>query len=240
MTKNPIIGITLDVEEDNDSYSAYPWYALRKNYVDSVAKFGGTPITLPHILKRVDEYIEMLDGLLMTGGFYDVDPSVYGEKAKSDKVIQKDSRTNFELSIFKKAFDKGIPILGICAGEQIMNVALGGTLIQHIPDVIDNCLEHEQDTPKHETSHIITVDKDSKLHAIVGNDNFQVNSTHHQAVKAPGNGLKVVATAPDGVIEAIEHESHRFCIGVEWHPEYQSIPEDEKIFEHFVKACGSK
>ena len=237
-SKRPIIGVTLDIEPDNDSYSAYPWYALRCNYLESIEEFGGTPLPLPHFKNEIENYINLIDGLVMTGGFYDVDPACYGEKLSSEKVIQKDTRTEFELGMFKAAIDKNMPILGICAGEQIMNVALGGTLHQHIPDSVPNCLEHEQKTPKHQTSHSIKLDKSSKLYKICGNENFDVNSTHHQAVKMPGKGLKAVAHAPDGVIEAIEHDSHRFCIGVEWHPEYLSTEQDKNIFKKFISECN--
>ncbi len=236
MSKKPIIGISLD-HETKETYSSFPWYALRENYSHCVANFGAVPILLPHIPELASSYMDIIDGLILTGGDFDIHPKFYGEEITSAKVSTKDSRTKFEMEICKKSIEKKIPILGICAGHQLINVVLGGSLHQHIPDSIPNHLVHEQPAPKHLPHHDIEVVKGSMLHKIVGNEKYKVNSTHHQAVKKLGKDLIVSSKASDGVIESIEHVSHPFCIGVEWHPEYLACKEDELLIESFVTAC---
>lgn len=236
MKKQAVIGITLDFET-NDSYAKYPWYALRENYFTAVNKFGAIPLPLPHFPEYADYYFSLIDGLLITGGNFDVNPKYYGQEITSDKVSTKDKRTKFEINICKLAMDRKLPILGICGGEQLMNVVMGGTLIQHIPDSVENYLEHEQKVAKHIPTHQINVKPSTLLHKITGSNQFHINTTHHQAVDKLGKGFVASATAPDGVIEAIENPSFPFCLGVQWHPEYLSTPEDNLLFESFVKAC---
>jgi putative glutamine amidotransferase len=240
MTKNrplfPKIGITLDYEEA-PTYSKKPWYALRENYCSAVGSLGALPLPLPHEVDKVEEYLELIDGLLITGGAFDVAPELYGQNEKHDTVVTKDKRTKFEFAITRGAIERNIPVLGICGGEQLLNVVLGGTLIQHIPDSIENALEHEQKNPRDEPGHGIKITEGSLLSRIVGKDTMNINSAHHQAVLKPAPGAKVNATAPDGVIEGIELPTHPFCIGVQWHPEYHVDAGDKKIFEAFIEAC---
>lgn len=232
----PIIGISLDSEREGD-YSKFPYYVLRKNYIEAVEQAGGIPILFSHELSLIDDYINMIDGLLIPGGDFDIDPSFYGEEIASDTVTMKKSRADFEREFIEKAFKKEIPILGICAGMQLMNVYFGGSLIQHIPDEIESFLEHEQKVLHDIATHEIDIVGGSILNKITGSTKMEVNSSHHQAVKDLGKGLEVSATAPDGVIEAIELRGHKFCVGVEWHPEYLIKEEDENIFKAFVAAC---
>ena len=138
----PIIGITLD-EENKHTYSKYPWYAARKNYVDSINKAGGVGIFLPNSPEAIDRYISIINGLVVTGGDFDIDPQIYGENVISSKVSVKENRTNFEYKLTSKALKKDKPVLGICGGQQLINVVLGGTLIQHIPDAIETKINHE-------------------------------------------------------------------------------------------------
>lgn len=238
MTMKPLIGITLDAEKPG-GYSQFPWYALRENYADSISQFGGAPLMLPHEPERVAEYLSVIKGLVVTGGNFDIDPSHYGEAAH-ESVVTKDRRTKFEWAILKGALEKDIPILGICGGEQLMNVILGGSLVQHIPDEIENALEHQQrlaGTPQGTPHHFVKITEGSLLHTITGSTGYKTNSSHHQAVKKLGKGLVVSAVAEDGVIEAIEHPGKRFCLGLEWHPEYQSSQEDKKILAAFIEAA---
>lgn len=234
---HPVIGFTLDFEEGG-GYSKMPWYALRENYCASVSRFGAIPLPLPHEVNMVDSYLGMIDGLVVTGGAFDVSPDYYGESSKHETVKTKDRRTKFEFAITRGAVDKKLPILGICGGQQLLNVVLGGTLIQHIPDTIKNALEHEQKNPRTEPGHEVAVKAGTLLHRIVGKDKIAVNSAHHQAVAKPAPGTIVDATAPDGVIEGIEIPDHPFCLGVQWHPEYFVSDADEKIMRAFVAACG--
>ena len=125
----PLIGITLDSEDaSTESYSKFPWYALRKNYASVVVKVGGIPIILPHEPSLINGYLNMIDGLIVTGGNFDVDPSMYGDYINHETVKLKPKRTQFEMTITRNALERDMPILGICGGQQLLNVILGGTL----------------------------------------------------------------------------------------------------------------
>ena len=225
----PLIGITLDSEK-NKNYSKFPWYAIRENYLSSISKFNIIPIPLPHEKKFTDSFGKLLDGLIITGGNFDIDPKIYNQSKKGSKNI-KSKRTNFEIKIFKKFLQLNKPILGICGGAQLINVAMSGTLIQ---DLKKTPINHEQINPRNETSHIINIYKESKLYEICKRKSINVNSAHHQAVKKLGKDLIVSALASDGVIEGIEHLKHRWCIGLQWHPEFLITGHDLKILKNFV------
>jgi putative glutamine amidotransferase len=236
MPTRPIIGVTLDAEEPG-GYSKLPWYALRKNYFAALAEAGALPIALPHHAELAEAYLDRIDGLLVTGGAFDVDPSLYGEGSTHPTVTLKAGRTDFELAVTRGALARDMPVLGICGGEQLLAVALGGTLIQHIPDSIRTEIEHEQPNPRHEPGHEVAIAEGTLLARIIGKPRMAVNSAHHQAVATPGAGARVNATAPDGVVEGVEHPGHRFALGVQWHPEYAVDPADPLIFAAFVEAC---
>jgi putative glutamine amidotransferase len=235
-TAPPLIGVTLDGEEPG-GYSRYPWYALRANYTEAIARAGGLPVALPHHPALAEAYLDRIDALVVTGGAFDVDPAMYGAAERHATVTLKQERTAAELALVRGALARDLPVLGICGGEQLLAVALGGTLLQHIPDSIAAALEHEQPTPRHLPSHSIAIMEGSKLHRIVGVTSMQVNSAHHQAVATPGPQAVVDATAPDGVIEGIESDQYRFCLGVQWHPEFLIDPGDGKILAALVAAC---
>lgn len=214
-----------------------PWYAIRENYCDAVAAAGGLAICLPHQPELAESYLEELDGVLVTGGAFDVDPALFGAATRHSTVTLKEKRTAFELAVTRGALARDLPVLGICGGQQLLNVVLGGTLIQHIPDEIAEPLAHEQPNPRTEAGHSVSVAEGTKLRAIVGKSEIEVNSAHHQAVKALGPGVVANALAPDGVIEGIEDPRQRFCIGVQWHPEYHITGADSALFDAFVAAC---
>ncbi len=234
----PLIGLTLDSEEAG-GYSKFPWYALRQNYCSSVSEAGGVPLVLPHEPAAVERYIDLLDGLIVTGGAFDVDPALFGADAKHESVTTKANRTQFEWVITKGMLARNKPVLGICGGQQLLNVVLGGTLIQHIPDAVPNALAHEQPNPRDQAGHSVRIAAGSRLHAIVGRDELPVNSAHHQAVDKPAPGCIVDAVAPDGVIEGIEHPDYRFCIGVQWHPEFFISEGDRALYAAFIEAAKS-
>ena len=232
----PLIGITLDSEEPG-GYSTLPWYALRRNYCDAVAAAGGLPLPLPHHPELAEAYLGRLDGLVVTGGAFDVDPALFGAPIRHETVTLKTRRTDFELAMVKGALDRDMPLLGICGGEQLLAVALGGTLIQHIPDEIRSPLAHEQPNPRSEPGHAVDVVAGTLLRRIAGTASVAVNSAHHQAVNTVPAGVVINATAADGVIEGIEVPSRRFCLGLQWHPEYAIDPADTAIFHAFIEAC---
>ncbi|HVI51911.1 MAG TPA: gamma-glutamyl-gamma-aminobutyrate hydrolase family protein [Candidatus Sulfotelmatobacter sp.] len=232
----PLIGITLD-SEDPGGYSKLPWYALRQNYCDAVAEAGGLPLPLPHHPELADAYLDRIRGLVVTGGAFDVDPALFGAATTHETVKLKGRRTAFELAIVKGALKRDMPILGICGGEQLLAVALGGTLIQHIPDEVEHSLAHEQPNPRTEPGHDVALTPGSRLHAIAGAPSIPTNSAHHQAVKTVPASILVNAVTEDGVIEGIEDPARRFCIGVQWHPEYAISPADTALFHAFIEAC---
>lgn len=234
--RRPVIGVTLDSEQPG-GYSKYAWYAIRQNYADAIVAAGGLPVALPHDASLAAEYLDRIDALVVTGGAFDVDPALYGDGDRHATVTLKEGRTAAELALTSGALARGMPVLGICGGEQLLAVALGGTLIQHIPDAISDALEHEQTNPRHEPGHPVAVRSGTLLHRIVGASEMRVNSAHHQAVRDPGPYAVVNAVAPDQVIEGVEDARYRFCLGVQWHPEFFIDPGDRRIFDALIAAC---
>ncbi|KAF0115512.1 MAG: putative glutamine amidotransferase [Rhodospirillaceae bacterium] len=233
----PVIGITLDSEAPG-GYARMPWYALRQNYCAVVARAGGLPLPLPHLPDLVAAYLERLDGLVLTGGAFDIDPALFGATVRHATVTLKEDRTRFELALLMGALARDMPVLGICGGQQLLNVALGGTLVQHIPDEVAGCLAHEQPNPRTEAGHEVMVTPESLLYRVVAERTLAVNSAHHQAVRTVGPGVVVSARAADGVIEAIEAPARRFCLGVQWHPEYEITRADSRLFAALVRAAA--
>ncbi len=232
----PVIGVTLDSESPG-GYSKYPWYAQRQNYSAAVAAGGGLPVSIPHLPELAADYLGQINGLVVTGGAFDVDPALYGDASRHATVTLKENRTATELALVRGALARNLPVLGICGGQQLLAVALGGTLIQHIPDAVAGALAHEQPNPRHEPGHAVRVVSGTLLHRVVATSEMRVNSAHHQAVREPGPSAVVDATAPDGVIEGIEDARYRFCLGVQWHPEFLIDQGDRRIFDAFIAAC---
>ena len=233
--KKPLIGITLD-NENPGNYSNFPWYAIRANYLSSIYKFKAIPFPLFHENKAVKSIVKLIDGLIITGGNFDINPKLYGKKNKGSRNL-KLKRTSFEIAIFKEFLKSSKPILGICGGEQLMNIALGGSLVQDIKKNKINLINHEQENPRNETSHKINIIKNTKLSKIINKDKIMVNSAHHQSVKRLGKELIKSAVAEDGIIEAIEHKKHNWCIGVQWHPEFLITSYDSNIINNFINAA---
>lgn len=239
MTK-PVIGITADHRDPSaeDRSEGKPGtYYLRENYSEMVVKAGGVPLVLPHEPELADEILGRVDALIVTGGDFDIDPAMFGATTRHETVKIKGRRTEFEAAAARAALARDIPVLGICGGQQLLNVILGGTLYQHIPDEVTGALEHEQKTPRNQPGHKVKVTPGSLLHRITGAEELSVNTAHHQAAKTVGPGVTVNAVAEDTVIEGIEDARYKFCLGVQWHPEFDVSAGDEKIFSAFVAAA---
>lgn len=230
MTK---IAIILDYET-TPTYAQYPWYALRTNYVDAVAKAGGVPYLLGYYPEYVALYQKEFDGLLIAGGDFDIPPAYYGEQATG--VWQyKSNRSQFEMLMLQGMLAQNKPVFGICGGMQLINVCYGGTLIQ---DISITTVQHQQTKPKHLPEHIVHIQAGSLMHECSKRHDIMVNSTHHQGIKVIGNGLVATAIAEDGLVEAIEDPAHNFCLGVQWHPEYLTHAYDFALFKAFVAKAA--
>jgi putative glutamine amidotransferase len=232
----PIVGLTLDTAGPT-GIGTVGRYLIRENYCSAIAKAGGIPMCLPHEAELAAAYADRIDALVVTGGAFDVDPRLFGAAARHATVTLKEGRTQFEWIVTKAMLDRDKPVLGICGGEQLINVILGGTLIQHIEDEITGHVLHEQPNPRDEPGHIVQVKAGTLLHRLTGARELAVNSAHHQAVKDVGPEVAVNAVAPDGVIEGIESKRHRFCLGVQWHPEFRMHRGDEQIFAGLIAAA---
>jgi len=214
-----------------------------EDYRQAILHVGGEPVVLD-ISTPVDEALRSIDGLLLTGGD-DVEPARYGEPAHPTTVEAEPGRDEFEIGMVTAARAREVPIFAICRGVQLLNVAFGGTLVQDIPTQLPGALEHSLPCPPNQAftfAHEVWIEKDSLLGTLMRerltDDTCEVNSRHHQAVKEIASGFKVAATAPDGVIEAIEDPAALFCLGVQWHPEnFWRTGEFRTLFEAFVQAC---
>lgn len=229
----PVILITCTVVEQPD-----PRYLQRAYYVDSVAKAGGLPLLIPPFSSGDEMFdaLSLADGVVFTGSS-DLDPSLYGQERHEKTKLMHRRREKFEMEFVKLVYENDVPLLAICGGFQILAVSLGGTLIQHIPDSVENALSHfttAQESPTHDVS----IGSGSMLRSIVGKETLRTNSFHHQALKDVPAALTVTAHSPDGVIEAYEDTSKKFCLGVQWHPERMTgDKEQEAVFAAFVKAA---
>ena len=229
----PIIALTLDYET-NKEYSKFPWYAIRENYFTAIEECGGIGIGVPHNTDDASLLLKKVDGLLITGGNFDINPNIFGENNIHSTVKLKEQRTKFEMLASEIILNDNKPLLGICGGEQLINVLYQGTLIQHIPDEIENYLEHEQPNPKNEAGHSIY-----KRNARLKNNIKKTIMTNSfiSGSQKPGKGLVINAFSEDGVIEGIEDPSMNFCIGVQWHPEFFIQDSDKLLLKAFINSC---
>ncbi len=193
--------------------------ALGMSYLRAVERAGGLPVVLPPLaLDRVSGLLDRLSGLLLSGG-PDLDPAAYGRSAHPELGPTEPKLDVFEVQLAREADTRGLPILGICRGAQALNIARGGTLHQHLPEVTDGSIVHRQHEPGSKATHKVSIAHDSGLATVVGCRQLAVNSFHHQAIERLGGGLHAVAWAEDGVIEGIEGRGKSLLLGVQWHAE---------------------
>lgn len=230
----PIVGVTA-----GPSAHSAEWFAVRDDYVRAVESASALPMVLfPGPADHVADLVQRLDALVLTGGS-DVDPDHYGEDPHEtvDDVIPE--RDAFELALVGAALARDLPVLAICRGHQVLNVATGGTLIQDIPSQLEGTVDHDPEGERWHPAHDVRILPGTRLRGILGRDEVAVNSFHHQAVKELGDGLVVSAvSADDGVVEAVERPASRFVLGVQWHPEafWDKGPAFQPLFEALVRA----
>ncbi len=241
----PLIGVTPSPSVDSAPHGTFFRYALARTYVDAVHAGGGIPVILPASERDVSSVLGRLDGLVLSGGG-DIDPARFGDSTVHPKTYGiDDDRDRYEITAWRHAVQTDLPALCICRGIQVMNVAQGGTLIQHLPDPAPTGVahrQHELGKGRDDVGHsVIFADGDHPLRRILNRDRLEVNSFHHQAVLAPGSDLEVIATAPDGVIEGLWHPGMHFGLGVQWHPEMLAAahPAHAALFTALVAAAAS-
>ncbi len=228
-SNRPVIGITSSMKESA--------IRMKRSYFDAVLEAGGIPVFLPFTggADDAERFLSICDGILFAGGD-DIDPKFYGEEIKFDNVIVNPLRDEFELALARLVSDTDIPVLGICRGEQVLNVAFGGSLHQHIEN-------HRQSESGSQNPRRASVTEGTFLHSLAGTGEIFTNSFHHQAVKDVAAGFVAAATADDGIVEAIEPvgqaESDRFFLAVQWHPElfYKTDDTARAIFNAFIEAA---
>jgi putative glutamine amidotransferase len=212
------------------------------DYLESVRRAGGEPKELHYDADTPAEVVRRADGLMLTGGG-DVDPTLYGEPPHATFQPSEEGRDAYEIALIREAMAADLPIFAICRGMQILNVALGGTLVQDIPSMVNGALHHSVAEPRYHIAHEVWVANGSRLFQlmkeILEGESCQVNSRHHQAVKLVAPGWEVSGTAPDGVIEAIEQPGDIFRLAVQWHPEnFFRTGEFRPLFEGFIEAAA--
>jgi putative glutamine amidotransferase len=234
----PLIGITTSVTVDKTPERAY----VNGAYIRAVQAAGGIPVLLtPHFTAEVQAALwERLDGLVLTGGG-DIEPSRFGEVGHPTVDEVSPARDDLELGLTRRAVTEDVPLFAICRGIQVLNVALGGTLVQDIPSEWPNALAHAQSAPRHEATHAVKImGEGTHLGRVLGTLEIEVNSLHHQAIKRLGDGLREVAWAPDGIVEGVEMPGDgRFVVGVQWHPE-ELVTHDQaarNLFDALVDAA---
>ncbi len=235
--RRPLIGLTpsLDIEERR------VW--VRPAYMESVLAAGGLPVILP-LTEEEDALREMLkrcDGILLTGG-PDVEPARFGQTDFTGTVVTCPPRDTTELWLAREALAADKPLLAICRGIQVLNVALGGDLWLDLPSQRPSAIAHRQAAPGNEATHSVRILPDTPLREICGRDSLRVNSLHHQAIQTLAPGLKLMAQAEDGLTEAAWLPGKRFVLGVQWHPELLSAHDEASraIFRRFAEACGAQ
>jgi putative glutamine amidotransferase len=230
----PRIGLNCDVAADSGGEAL----KLGWPYVEAVLRAGGAPVLLPPVADEelLADALRVIDGLVLAGG-RDYDPALYGQVRHPATRLVEERRGSFDIALARNALASGVPTLGVCGGTQLINIALGGSLLQHIPEQIGAEVAHTT-VGDVKAFHLVEAADDSRLAGIVGAQRLEVNSTHHQAIDRVGRGLRVVARAPDGVVEGVEGTGDAFVLGLQWHPERMlDRPEQVALFRALVAAA---
>ncbi len=242
----PLIGITADIANSSRTSNRPKdrTLFLPQRYLSAIERTGAIPVVLSanRTKKAVRQLLRMLNGLVLSGGNFDIHPRYYGERPIKELGEIKSMRTDFELEITDQALKEDLPILGICGGAQAINVALGGSLYQDITTQLSDTGAYEHSSKNSNGGHSIRVEFGTRLFDIVKRPTLKVNTSHHQAVKRIGRGLIVNAVADDGVIEGIESTEHGFVLGVQWHPEVLAPRQQRQhqIFSSFAAFCKNR
>lgn len=237
MMKKPVIGIVTILDEH-----AVPRVFTNINYPNAVIRGGGIPVMLPPTKSEeiLEQYVEVCDGFLFSGG-QDISPCRYGELP--NRLVGPTSLflDDYQLSLMKLVLDSRKPVVAICRGIQVMNVACGGTLYQDLTEFSSSVSKHMQETDRGDVSHPVTIHEDTQLFELFGS-RIWTNSYHHQALKQVAENLRVAAQSDDGVVEAVEVRDYPFGIGLQWHPEAMMFSDDAMLplFEAFIQASGKK
>lgn len=228
MTRAPLIGITTYHRDEKD------YIRLPAQYAEAVRRAGAIPLLIQPGETRLDELFTLLDGLVLSGGG-DVDPSLYTDAQHEQVYWVSEERDRFEIDITHQSLERDMPLFCICRGLQILNVALGGTLIPHIPDAVDDAIPHRQ-PPRDPIPHAVEIDADSQLAQLMASTEVTTASWHHQSIDTVAPGLSVVGRAPDGVIEAVEVDGKPNVIAVQWHPELTAADDvtQQRLFDALV------
>jgi putative glutamine amidotransferase len=240
--KKPLIAATCRSIQTEPQIGAE--YALPFTYVNSVSDAGGIPVIVPAVEEdqageTARQVVDVADGVLLTGTG-DIDPAFYGETRGKGSTTPDRARDALEIELVKTCLQTGLPVLGICRGIQVINVALGGTLFQDLPIDSSGETEHMGSLDESSTFHSIEIIKGTRLQEIIGTTSLMVNTTHHQAIKDPAPGVVVNAVcSEDGVIEGVEAGGEWFAIGVQWHPERMKDESCSRLFKAFVEAAGA-
>lgn len=243
--RKPVIGVTPTPMEDTQSHGTFTRYAIATTYTDAVEAAGGVPLVIPPQAGNIDEILSRIDGLLLSGGG-DIDPALYGDDTVHEATYGiHPGRDALELALAREAVARDIPTLCICRGIQVLNVALGGTLIQDIPYQYSTEIEHRQQEAgirKEDPGHTVAVTPGSLLEQTYEAETIDVNSFHHHGLKDVALGLSVDAVAPDEIVEAVSSENGQWILGVQWHPEmmFREHPEHLKPFKSLVEQAAAK
>ncbi len=229
----PLIGITTYAREEG-------WFKLPGEYIDAVRRAGGVPLLIAPGEGDLDRVLESIHGLMLTGGG-DLDPVLYGGKPHEMVYMVDEARDGTELELVKRVTRAELPALCICRGMQVLNVAFGGTLIEHLPDEVGEDVRHRA-PPREPIDHAVSVEEASHLAQVLGATRFESKSWHHQAIRKLAEGFRVVARADDGTIEAIERPGQEALLAVQWHPELDAarLPVAQRLFDELVRLATER